>query len=375
MKLDSPTKRNRLKPRREPYWDVLGRGQAVGFRRGFDSWIARYRNEEGQQQYESIGQLKGFPPAEQFDEACRLARIWFAKCSGGMTEAITVSVACREYLEDLRLRRGPKAVETAKTKIVTHIEKPLGEKRVDKLSLDVLKRWRDKMVVVSGNPEAERASKNTANRVTKVLKAALNYSAKLHKIVDRTAWSDLPAFKGIEGVRDIYLSREEVDRLLEAATGALRALIRAGLLTGARLSELTGARVEDFDEKQGTLQVSGKTGGRNVVLSSAAIEFFRQQGSAKLPKAWLFPRDDGKPWHRDPLAKGFREAARKARLPEGTTYYSLRHWYISQALQAGMDIEMLARNVGNSAAIIRRHYFKFIQDDMRRQVEKLNISI
>ena len=374
-KTDSPTKRNRLKERREPYWDVLGKGQAVGFRRGPDTWIARFRNDEGQQQYESMGALADFTVQEQFDKACERARVWFAKCRGGMTEVITVNASCKEYLSDLRLRKGPSAEKTAKVRIDAHIEKPLGNKRIDKLPLDVLKRWRDKLVVKSDDPEAERASKNSANRTLTVLKAALNHSARLHKIIDRTAWQDLKPFKDVAGIRDIYLTQDQVDSLLKATTGSLNALIRAGLLTGARLSELTGATVADFDEGQGTLAVSGKTGKRSIVLSIKGKAFFTEQSKAKLPKAWLLPRDDGSQWDRYFLTKRFREAARMAELPVGTSFYSLRHWYISKALSAGMDIELLARNVGNSAEIIRKHYHKFIQDDMRKQVNKLVITI
>ena len=360
-KIDTPTSRGRLAPRREPYWHVLGRGQAVGYRaiekatttpkkpaRG--SWIARYRNEDGQQKYESLGELTDYEPVERFEVACKKAGEWFTKCRGGMTAVVTVSMACTEYLADLRLRKGPSAEQTAKVRIDAHIEKPLGSKRIDKLTLDGLKRWRDALVVRSEDPEAERASKNSANRTTTVLKALLNHSARLHKIIDRTAWGDLKPFKDVQGVRDIYLTQKEINRLLKAATGGLNALIRAGLLTGARLSELTGATVADFDEGQGTLAVSGKTGKRVMVLSTKGKAFFKEQSKAKLPKAWLLPRDDGSQWDRHFLSKRFREAAQTAKLPAGSSFYSLRHWYHRQSLLAGVDIELLA---GTSATARR----------------------
>ena len=386
QKIDSPTSRGRLAPRREPYWCVLGRGQAVGYRaiekattspkkpaRG--TWIARHRNEEGRQQYESLGELADYVPGERFEVACSKARIWFDKCRGGMTEVVTVSMACGEYLEDLQLRKGPSAEETAKVRITAHIEKQLGNKRIDKLTLAGLKRWRDGLVITSDDLEMKRASMSSANRTAGVLKAALNHSARLHKIVDRTAWQDLKAFADVQGVRDIYLTQEQINNLIQATTGSLNALIRAGLLTGARLSELTGATVADFDPDQETLAVSGKTGKRVVVLSKKGKAFFAEQSKDKLPKAWLLPRDDGSQWDRQRLAKKFREAAQTAKLPAGSCFYSLRHWFISQSLQAGVDIEMLAKNVGNSAVIIRRHYHKFLQDDMRKQVNKLVITI
>jgi integrase len=107
------------------------------------------------------------------------------------------------------------------------------------------------------------------------------------------------------------------------------------------------------------------------VLSDEAIAFFEEQAKDKTPKAWLLPSNDGSQWDRYYLSKRFREVAKRARLPDGASFYSLRHWYISQALQAGIDIELLARNVGNSAQIVWRHYHKFLQDDMRKAINKL----
>jgi len=51
--------RNALKPRREPYWGApLARGWYIGIRK-IDTvtatWIARFRDDEGRQNYKSLG--------------------------------------------------------------------------------------------------------------------------------------------------------------------------------------------------------------------------------------------------------------------------------------------------------------------------------
>lgn len=385
-KIDTPTSRGRLSPRREPYWHILGRGQAIGYRviekpvskpktAGRGTWVARYRTDDGKQKYGSLGELPDYPVEEQFEAACEKARDWFDLCRGGMTEVITIKKACDEYLKDLRLRKGESAEKTAKIRVDAHIQTKLGSKRVDQLTYNQLKNWRNGLVELSGNPEKERASKNSANRTATVLKAALNLAARTHKINDRTAWQDLKPFSDVAGVRDVYLTDKQKHRLLEAATGSLLNLIKAGLLTGGRLSELTNTTVADFNAGQETLRVDGKTGERHIVLSDASLAFFNEQKQGKLPQAWLLPRDDGSPWDRYFLSKRFREVAKTAKLPAGASFYSLRHWYISQALLAGVDIELLARNVGNSAQIIRKHYHKFLQSDMRDQINKLKVVL
>lgn len=56
-KLDSRSARAKLSLRREPYWTVISRGCALGYRKGKKggSWVARYRDEAGKQRYEAIG--------------------------------------------------------------------------------------------------------------------------------------------------------------------------------------------------------------------------------------------------------------------------------------------------------------------------------
>jgi hypothetical protein len=49
--------RLKLAQRREPYWTVISRGCAIGYRRGSrgGTWIGRFRGGDGAQTYESLG--------------------------------------------------------------------------------------------------------------------------------------------------------------------------------------------------------------------------------------------------------------------------------------------------------------------------------
>ena len=48
--------RDRLPLRREPYWQRLAAGAYLGFRRGPDTWICRYRSRNGKQLYRALGE-------------------------------------------------------------------------------------------------------------------------------------------------------------------------------------------------------------------------------------------------------------------------------------------------------------------------------
>ena len=47
-------------------------------------------------------------------------------------------------------------------------------------------------------------------------------------------------------------------------------------MTGGRYGELNGARIVDFDVLARTLRVSGKTGSRDIILQSSAVNFFKK---------------------------------------------------------------------------------------------------
>lgn len=64
-----------------------------------------------------------------------------------------------------------------------------------------------------------------------------------------------------------------------------------------------------------------------------------------------------------------REAVRKAKLPRGTVYYTLRHTFIANTLTKGIDIHTVAKLCGTSVEMIEKHYGKLLHTDAR---EKLN---
>jgi hypothetical protein len=99
-KIDTVTARGKLKSRREPYWHKLGKGKAVGYRAGADTWVARWRNAEDKQEYNPLG-LKEHDSKEVFEVACEAARTWFLQCEGGGNVVLTVQTGCEEYLDDL----------------------------------------------------------------------------------------------------------------------------------------------------------------------------------------------------------------------------------------------------------------------------------
>lgn len=58
------------------------------------------------------------------------------------------------------------------------------------------------------------------------------------------------------------------------------------------------------------------------------------------------------------FARGCQRGLMKSADGQNRTLYSLRHTYATLALLEGMDIHTRAKQMGNSAAMIERHYSK-----------------
>src|SRR5262249_24680451 len=88
------------------------------------------------------------------------------------------------------------------------------------------------------------------------------------------------------------------------------------------------------------------------------------------PDSILLPGPNGDRWlrgqHRDP----FGVAVQRAKLPAGTVFYSLRHTYASAALVGGINMQLLAENMGTSVRMLEENYGKFTAASRRKLIEK-----
>lgn len=66
-----------------------------------------------------------------------------------------------------------------------------------------------------------------------------------------------------------------------------------------------------------------------------------------------------------------RDAAKAARLPKGTVFYTLRHTFIASAITGGVDIHTAAKITGTSVRMIEQHYGKLLHDDARERLNRI----
>ena len=257
-------------------------------------------------------------------------------------------------------------------RIDRHVNPKLGPRPLDRLTTADIEGWRNGLVPRGLDDEGSRRAKDSANRNLATLKAILNHAWRTGLVGTKDAWARVEKFKGMGEARKVFLTADQRGRLLDQCDGAFRDLIEAGFLTGARYGELRALLVSDYDKGRRVLSIrQGKTGPRSVPLSDAATRLFDRLRHGKLPAAPLLARDDGQAWQHSDQDKFMREAARKARLPNGTVYYTLRHTFIANALTGGVDIHTVAKLCGTSVAMIEKHYGKLLHSDARDKLNRI----
>ena len=374
--------RAKLAVDREPYFDRVGKGQHLGYRKNEigGSWVAKVTQDKTRQ-YLALGNEAALP---EYADALKAAMRWFGEATAddAPIASYTVAQAMDDYLRDLKLRKGESARKDAAGTTKKWIVPELGAIPLAKLTTKRIKAWRDGMVSQSSDPEAVRKSQDTTNRVYTVLRSALNAAFRDGAVQSDSAWRRVRPFANVGRAREVFLTSEQSKRLMNFCKPDFQPLVRSALLTGGRFGELARRTVSDLDLARGTLRIpDGKTGARNVVLSDTGIAHFKSLAKDKLPGAYLHARGGGL-WSLNDQSYALRRAVAAAnssakepaeKLPPGTCFYSLRHSHISAALLAGVQAQVLAENCGTSVAMIEKHYGKFRNEDRRAMFNLVSV--
>jgi integrase len=391
--------RERLAVRHQPYWRGLEAGAAVGYRKGVGGgmWLVRIADPTAGGGYRQsvLGRADDTLRAagdEVLDwrGAETKARAWIAqrhRVAAGLeplatpTAPYTVTDAIADYLKDYTARKGTSALADMKNKIDTHVIPAFGDVAVDKLTTRMIREWhrnlaqapgrlRGGKVKENGNPKARQA---TANRIMKVLRAALNLAFADRKAPSDVAWRAVKLFRNADEPRVRWLEDAEAKRLVDACQDAFRPMMTAALLTGCDYGELSSALVSGLDLVNATLRVAGKRGGRTVRLSDEALRFFGGHAEGKAAGDHLFTRADGDPWSKSHQLRPMRLACKRAEITPAVSFHTLRHSYATRMLRRGMPMHQVSKQLGHKSVVITaKHYAHVIGDDVADSVRELS---
>jgi len=370
--------RAQLPVRREPYWLRLASGAALGFRRGPNTWIAKYNPRRGGKR-----QYRPLIGAVEYDDAKKAAEEWLSQLAGSPVRRIrrgTVRAALEDYLADLKRHGRPEAAKEAEGRFkLTVYGDQLAELKLEQATADDFMDWRDRL--------RKGREPRTINRHVRSVIAGLNRARQIGHVGNPESWSMKPLQDDVEDSGDtaVFLTSEQRKAIIEKATQELGEFLRGLELTGARPKELAAAKSDDFDGQ--ALRLAHKKGRppklrvRHVVLGPDGVEFFKQQSRGKVHRL-LFTHDDGEQWTNNQWARELRKtitavnveakAKGKDRVPAGASAYSFRHARISELLQLhGVDPLTVAAQTGTSVAVIEKFYLRFIPSAMREKLQSV----
>jgi site-specific recombinase XerD len=367
-RIDTVSARERLKLRREPYWQRISKGNFLGFRRmtaDGGTWIARVDQDTGRSDFRPLGDFSDLPAHQRFDAARKAAEEWFAHIGrGGSAERVTVRGACERYVTHVRETRTQAAADDAAARFENYVlsHERLADTELAKLTPLHLEKWRTALrdePTRSGPRRGELRSASTLNRDMTCLRAALNLAYRDGLVTSDFAWrSRLLPLKNADRKRDLYLERAQRRRFIAKAAPDIAQFLRGLALLPLRPGALAALTVGSFDKRRSLLTIGrDKAGGeRRIKLPTATAAFFAEAAANKLPGAPLLARADGAAWNKDAWKWPVKAAAQAAGLPPETTAYSLRHSTITDLVTDGLDLLTVAQVSGTSVRMIEQHY-------------------
>jgi len=377
--LSRKRERERLPKRHAPYFQRIGKGAYLGFRRGSETWTARFRARDGKQLHKSLG---GAPMG--YDEAKKAAEQWLAQLAGSSVRSLrrsTVRVALEAYLQDLRRHGRDDTAREAEGRFKSVVyEDLIADLPLESVTRDDFHEWRERM--------REGRQARTVNRSVRAVVAALNRAMELGYVANPAAWKLRALADDVDdsGETAVFLDPAQRKAIIATASPFAALFFRGLELTGARPKELSVALVADFNGQ--TLRLAHRKGRpaklrtRHVVLGAEGLEFFKRQADEKEPGAYLFTEDGQTPWRRHiwaremraAIAKHNEDAKGKNRVSPGASAYSFRHARISELLQVyHVDPLTVAAQTGTSLVMIERAYLRFIPSALQEKLAALEI--
>lgn len=394
-KLETRSARAKLAASGVPYYRAVDPGLHVGYRKGKGGgkWVVRWYAGNGTYKVETIGTADDTADADgvavlsyaQAQAVARDKRVAHERTARGLPAdggPYAVKACIDEYLAFLEGER--KSARDARWRAEALILSKLGDIVCADLTKKQIEQWRDATAkaaprlrtrkgeaqqyreIGADDDEQRRKRRATTNRTLTILKAALNRAWRDGRIASDDPWRRVEPFEEADAARVRYLTIDECRRLINAADGEFRDLVRAALATGCRFGELAALQVRDFNPDAGTLHIRTSKSGRarHVVLNDEGIALFARLAAGRpVVELMLRKPNNGDRWGKSNQTRPMTEACERAGIEPAANFHCLRHTWASHAVMAGAPLLVVAKNLGHSdTRMVEKHYGHLSQD-------------
>jgi integrase len=320
----------------------------------------------------------------------------------------TVNDAVDDYISWLKLHR--KSARDAEVKLRAYLVKYFDGREVSSLTPGDFEKWlawahdhkppgrrKDKSKhkaakrpptaaakgrVASDATEVKRRRRSTMNRVINTAKACLNRAFLTGHTQNDAGWRRLRRFKNADAARIQWLTIEQAGRLMNACAADFRQIVQAGLLTGARWSELRALKVRDYDPRSNTLLIaeSKSNKSRRIPLTDEGAAAFESWTAGRGDEEILLRRADGDSWGLQDQKRRMIDACTAGSIKPVVGFHALRHTYASALVQEGVSLAIVAEALGHSdTRMVSKHYGHLapshVADAIRAKLPKLGIAV
>lgn len=355
-----------LRAQREPFWQRIQPGCFLSYRPsardGAGTWIAR-AYDEGQRRYQlkALGDFGTLPGRDRFADANKAAEAFAILVESGGQPAgriDTVENACRRYRET-----HPDVVGRVTCGIFSD---PIASVKLTKRRRSHLQAWRQrprqKPALVTRRKKGPQVTRPRApssiNHELAILRAAVNKVPAPGTPGTDAAWQEaLRAIRNADRQHTLYLDRDQRRLPLQKIDPEPKPFVRTLRLLPLRPGAVAHLTVADFDARTSELSIGHDKGGkpRRILIPSKAAELLGARAEGRAPPAPLLARANDKPWAKETWKRPIADAVAAAKLPVGTTAYTLRHSIITDLVDARSPLLSVAQISGTNAEMIERH--------------------
>lgn len=266
----------------------------------------------------------------------------------------------------------PRTLDDYTGRLERHVLPRLGELRLDEVGVD-------QILVLIGGLGGEGYAGSTINGILMPLSRLFAHALRRNLIevspISKLDRSERPRISRHE--RPV-LNRDEIGRLLGAASPRYRTLRATAVLSGLRQGELLGLRWRDIDFENKVIRVRNaldrhrrdvppKTQHalRDVVLMPALARALQQRRSVSVfsdPNDYVFTTRVGTPLHWTNLGRRVLKPALAEAGIQPLRWHDLRHTFASLLIAGGANITFVSRQLGHSSSQITLSVYAHLLD-------------
>jgi len=275
------------------------------------------------------------------------------------------------FLDYSDVNNKPSTVAAKRSALKDHLVPTFGRMRLDSIGPAVVESYKATKL-------KEGLAAKSVNNHLAILRTLLNLAVE---------WGELafaPKLKQLKVQhKDIqFLSFEESDRFVQAASTEWKAFVVTALKTGLRVGELLALKWEDLDLVAGRLLVrrtlwhdqegtpkGGRT--REVPLSNEAIATLKAHRHLK--GDYVFCETNGKRLTHSRVKSVVPSTCKKAGLAKRVTTHELRHTFASHLVMRGVTLKAVQELLGHATIDMTMRYAHLSPDVKRDAVQLLDL--